>query len=195
MLAIFTLYSLNYTYYTMSYYLKKNQQQQVAQNLIDVFEKDIDLIYEASLFIINWVMSGPKEKQKFYYDVWDIVLKNHIPKQRPILFRSTQRKYKKNRISSFTSSLYCAERFSEDKGYLIICDTEESLEHEKLIRKKGHYKNSFYPIVELLKKAKSKGGWHFSERFLNEYTKEKEYVMYTNFDNMPMFKFCKSKIL
>jgi|SRR5690554_1581372 len=177
----------------MDYYLPKNKRQEVAQNLIDIFEKNAVIKNETTTFIINWVMSGPKEKYKFYYDVWNIVLKNHIPRYRPILFRSTERKYKFDRISSFTSSLYCAERFSDGKGYLIICDTNETLKYEKRVRKRGNYRNSFYPIVELLKKAKSNGGWNFSERFLNEYIREQEYVMSTDFDNMSMFKFCKSR--
>lgn len=93
-----------------------------------------------------------------------------MPKIRPVLFRSSSRIYKHDRISSFTSSLECADKFAKNKGYLIACNTDEYLELEEDIFKiKGYYVKSFYPIFEVLKKAKENGGWGFSEDFFLVY--------------------------
>lgn len=44
------------------------------------------------------------------------------------------------------------------KGYLIVCDTEKYLKNqEEIYNFKGHYEKSFYPIFELLVKAKENG--------------------------------------
>lgn len=173
----------------MMYRFKKHEIPIVTQNLIDILEKDSSILDLTVTFIGNWILSDSKEKNKSYYDIWEIVLKNYIPKTRPILFRSTPRRYKNDRISSFTSSLFCANRFSEGKGFLIICDTNESLQFEEQVYEKGDYRKSFYPLVEVLKKAKDNGGWGFSDYLLNKCIGEEEYIMKTNFDNMHLYKY------
>ena len=171
--------------------IKKEDISKIAQNLIDILEKGSNILPETKKFVGNWIRTTNGEKNKSYYDIWEIVLKNYLPTTRPILFRSTPRIYKNDRISSFTSSLICADRFSEGKGYLIICDTNQSLKFEEILCKKGNYKNSFYPITEILKKAKENGGWGFTDDLLNNYTGEEEYIMKVNFDHMNTYKYYK----
>ncbi|WP_198032303.1 hypothetical protein [Myroides sp. ZB35] len=54
--------------------------------------------------------------------------------------------------------------------------------------KVGGYKRSFYPLVDVLIKAKNEGGWGFSERILNDYIGEQEYIMRINHDWMNFLK-------
>ena len=167
--------------------LNNKQIEEISSNLIELANNKAEIKKDTTDFIANWVMSTHKEKNKSYYKVWEIVLKNYLPKSRPILFRATPRIYKNDRISSFTSSIYCAKKFSNKKGYIIICDTAESLELENRLYKKGNYHNSFYPLYEVLLKAKLEGGWGFSDYFF-EKLGEKEYIMNTNFDEMYILK-------
>ena len=162
------------------YRLSQVQKNEIAQNLIDILQKDVNIIVETRKFICNWIYTGPGEKRKAFFDVWDIVLKNYIPTIRPILFRACGRMGTKDKIASFTGRLECAKRFSEEKGYLLICDTKEKLQFEEEFYKAGEYKNSFYPLANVLRKARDSGGWGFSERFLNDYIGEDEYIMRTD---------------
>jgi len=157
--------------------------------LIDIIDSDICPDDETKIFIDNWIRTERHEKFKAYYDVWEIVLKNFYPKTRPILIRSIPRKSKKEYIASFTNSAYSAQRFSNRKGYWIICDTKDSLlsYHPKNIQ--GKYVNTFYPLSEVLKKAKENGGWGFSKRLLADYTGEDEYIMKIDFSEMQLLKY------
>ena len=159
------------------YRLSQVQKNEIAQNLIDILQKDVNITVEARKFICNWIYTGPREKRKAFFDVWDIVLKNYIPTTRPILFRACGRVGTKNKIASFTGRLECVRRFSEGKGYLLICDTKEKLQFEEEFFKIGEYKNSFYPLANVLRKARDSGGWGFSDRILNDYIGEDEYIM------------------
>ncbi|HML70802.1 MAG TPA: hypothetical protein PKA78_05465 [Macellibacteroides fermentans] len=174
----------------MQYRLSKNQKIDIAQNLIDILEKDSELTVETKSFIYNWIYSDASEKTKAFYDVWDIVLKNYLPKTKPILFRATYRLSKNGKIASFTGKLECARRFGNRKGYLIICDTNETLQFEDKIYQRGHYIHTFYPLVNVLIKAKESGGGGFSERLL-EYINEDEYIMRIDMDNMYGLKWSK----
>ena len=107
------------------YRLSKNQKSEIAQNLIDILQKDINITTQTKSFISNWILTGPNEKRKAFFDVWDIVLKNYQPTTRPILYRSCKRINKNGKIVSFTGSLECARRFGNDRDYLIICDTKD----------------------------------------------------------------------
>lgn len=175
----------------MKYYyrLTAKQKQEIAQNLIDIFDKGASLEKITRIFIGNWIYTDRSEKFKAYYDVWEIVLKNFYPKTRPILIRSVSRKSKLEYIGSFTNSAYSAERFGEGKGYWIICDTKDCLSHIEPKNRKGTYRNTFYPLSELLKKAKKNGGWGFSERLLNTYAGEDEYIMRIDFSVMQLLKY------
>ena len=169
------------------YRLTAIKKEEIAQNLIDIFEKDIIPSADTITFICNWVYTDRSEKFKAYYDVWDIVLRNFIPKTKPILIRSIARKSKSEYIASFTSTAYSAVRFGERKGYWIICDTKDCLPSLEI--NKGKYRNTFYPLSDVLKKAKANGGYGFSDRFLRDYSGEDEYIMKIDFSVMQLLKY------
>jgi len=191
-----------------NYRLSKRKKQEIAQNLIDILEKEQTPLKETVSFIGNWILTPRDEKVKAFYDVWELVLKNYMPKTSPILIRTISRKSKTEYIASFTNSAYCAEKFSRSfskkrtqelsngrtieldgngKGYWVICDTKECLPSSE--KNKGKYRNTFYPLSEVLKKAKHKGGWGFSERLLSEYAGEDEYIMKIDFSVMQLLKY------
>ncbi|NCU05230.1 MAG: hypothetical protein GXC73_14720 [Chitinophagaceae bacterium] len=147
---------------------------------------------QARRFISDWILTGPEEKGKVFFDVWDIVLKSFLPTTRPILFRACDRISKNGKIASFTGSLECARRFSKGKGSLIICDTTKTIAFDEYFKKAGEYNHTFYPLANLLVKAKDSGGWEFSERILNDYSAEDEYIMRINLDHMHSVKWLKT---
>lgn len=171
------------------YRLNEFQKNNISQNLIDILDKDTNPSAETVTFICNWILTDRSEKFKAYYDVWDKVLKNFYPKGRPLLIRSISRKSRHEYIASFTKSAYAAERFGERKGYWIICDTKDALIYDVPIRTPGSYRSTFYPLSDVLKKAKENGGWGFSERFLNTYSREDEYIMKIDFSFMYLLKY------
>ena len=65
------------------------------------------------------------------------------------------------------------------------------LQLEEKYYQPGRYKNTFYPLVTVLQKAKEAGGWGFSERLLNDYIGEDEYIMRVNKSNMHSLKWVK----
>lgn len=174
------------------YRLSKDQKSEIAQNLIDIFQKDANITKQAKTFIGNWILTSSDEKRKAFFDVWDIVLKNYLPTTRPILFRACGRISNSGKIASFTERLECARRFSNGCGSLIICDTKETLKGEEAFYKAGEYKHTFYPLATVLMKAKEAGGWGFSERILNDYKGEDEYIMRINLGNMYCLKWMKN---
>lgn len=177
---------------SFKYRLSPNQKREIAENLIDVLQADVMLTDQTRSFIVNWILTGPEEKRKAFYDVWDIVLKNFLPIRRPVLFRACNRIHGNNRIASFTGRLECARRFSNGKGLLVICDTNETLQYEEEFYKKGDYRHTFYPLVDVLIKARDSGGWGFSERILRDYVGEDEYIMRIDSENVNSFKWIKS---
>lgn len=176
---------------TFQYRLSIQQKSDIAQNLIDIVRKDAIMTSEAGKFIGNWLLTDGGEKRKAFFDVWDIVLKNYLPTTRPILFRACQRVSKIEKIASFTGRLTCASRFSKSGGTLLICDTKEMLELEEKYYKPGGYKHTFYPLVNVLKKAKEAGGWGFSDRLL-DFIGEDEYIMRINPGHMHYLKWVKA---
>jgi len=176
------------------YRLTNDQKIEIAQNLIDILQKDAKITNPTRIFIGNWILSGPQEKRKAFYDVWDIVLKNYLPTTRPILFRACDRISKNGKIASFTGRLECARRISKGKGSLIICDTEETLQFEKKYCMPGEYRHTFYPLVCVLKKVSESDGWGFSEDLLSNYLGEDEYIMKINFGRMYNFKWIKTDV-
>ncbi|MBD8388369.1 hypothetical protein [Dysgonomonas sp. BGC7] len=173
------------------YRLSKNQKDEIAQNLIDILQKGSEIIGLTRGFIIEWCCTDASGKGKALFDVWDIVLKNYLPTTRPFLFRACERLSKNGKIASFTGRLECARRFSDGKGSLIICDTKENLKIDEH-RSPGQYRYSFYPLVNVLEKAKASGGCGFTERFLDEFMGEDEYIMRIDLGNMHCFKWIKS---
>lgn len=77
----------------------------------------------------------------------------------------------------FTGRLESAIRFSKGQGSLIVCDTKDTLLCEEEIYQPGEYKHTFYPLVRVLEKAEASEGWGFSDRLLNDYVGEDEYIM------------------
>lgn len=171
-----------------NYKLTKEEKNIIAQNLMDILQKDASINKLTVTFIGNWILTSTREKTKAFYDVWEIVLKNYMPTTRPILFRACKRVSKNKKIASFTGRLECARRFSEGKDSLIICDTNETLKFERKLYKPGEYKHTFYPISAILKKAKKSGGCGFSEELLNNSLGEDEYIMRVDLENMQSFK-------
>ncbi len=169
------------------YRLTNAKKEEIAQNLIDIFDKDIAPSVDTRRFICNWIQTDRNQKFKAYYDVWEIVLKNYIPKTKPILIRSISRKSKLEYIASFTNTVYSAVRFGAGKGYWIICDTKDCLPSLKI--NKGKYRNTFYPLTDVLKKARANGGYGFSERFLRDYSGEDEYIMKIDYSVMQLLKY------
>ncbi|MEB2774614.1 hypothetical protein SYJ56_04810 [Algoriphagus sp. D3-2-R+10] len=173
---------------TFYYRLSNIEKNRIAQNLIDIFQKDEKITDEARIFIKNWILTVGSEKRKAFFDVWEIVLKNFLPETRPILFRACSRITKKQKVSSFTGSLDCASRFSKRKGFLLMCDTKDTLKYEGELLKPGRYMHTFYPIVDLLKKARDAKDWGFSESFISDYIGEDEYIMKVDWYGMNRFK-------
>ncbi len=176
------------------YRLSKDKKSEIAQNLIDILQGDANITKQTRGFICNWILTGPDEKRKAFFDVWGIVLKNYLPTTRPILFRACERISKKNKIASFTGQLECARRFSKGRGSLMICDTKETLKFEEELYKTGEYKHTFYPLVNVLVKVRDSGGGGFSERILNDYIGEDEYIMRINLRNMHRFRWMKNDL-
>ncbi|MGJ8667545.1 MAG: hypothetical protein ACSHW7_14335 [Patiriisocius sp.] len=52
------------------YRLSENQKEEIAQNLIEILQNDADIANETRTFISNWILTGPEEKRKAFYDVW-----------------------------------------------------------------------------------------------------------------------------
>jgi hypothetical protein len=174
------------------YRLTKATKNEIAQNLIDILQKDASITKDTRIFISNWLYTDYTGKRKAFYDVWDIVLKNYLPTTRPVLFRTCNRIGKNGKIASFTGRLECARRISDGKGSLLICDTNESLKFDEEISNPGEYRYTFYPLVSVLMKARDEGQGELSEGVLR-FIGEDEYIMRIDSSNMHGFKWIKSK--
>lgn len=166
----------------MKYQLSHKQINSIYTNTIAFMESKENLSLETAIFIGNWLGSDSSQKGKSYYDVWDLVLKNYMPSTRPVFYRSCNRR-ENGRIASFTSSIRCANKFSDGKGFLLICDTNETLCCLHLERQ-GDYSHTFFPLVELLRKEAQSPNCRFSKQLLENYIKEDEYIMRVNTDWM-----------
>ena len=170
------------------YRLTKKQKVIIADNLVGILVNGEPILKDTKIFLSNWILTGPDEKRKAFYDVWELVLKNYYPNTRPVLFRSCSRKNLNGKIASFTGRLECTRRFGKGKGLLLVCDTGEILNYASKHYKKGSYRHTFYPIGELLRIARSDGGWGWREEFLNDYIGEDEYIMKLEDANTYSFK-------
>lgn len=174
--------------YTFQYRLSESQKNEIAQNLIDIMQKDAEITKQTVSFVGNWILTGPQEKRKAFYDVWDIVLKNYMPTTRPVLYRACKRISGHGKIKSFTGHLVSAKNFGKGRGFLLMSDTSELLECVEEICQPGEYIHTFYPLVSVLEKAKAAGGCGFSDRLLSEYICEDEYIMRVDLLNMSKLK-------
>lgn len=178
------------------YRLSQRQKESVSENLVAFMGSNVALSQAAATFIGNWILSGPEEKTKAYFDVWDIVLRNYMPAPpRPVLFRSCNR-IVDEKITSFTGNFQSFQRFSQEKGLLLICDTKELLPLGfPNPRPQGQYRNTYFSIAELLKKEAKSPNCHFSDRLINDYVGEDEYIVRTNLNLMSSFKWHRNKNL
>lgn len=174
------------------YRLSRTKKNEIAQNLIDILQKDADILDSTVTFIYNWASTGSTGKRKAFFDVWDIVLKNYLPTTRPILFRTCGRISKNGKIASFTGRLECVRRMSKGNGFLLICDTRETLEYDESLGNVGSYRRTFFPLVDVLIKARDFVGRGFSENFLDEFIGEDEYIMRIDLDHSSSFKCVKN---
>jgi hypothetical protein len=172
------------------YRLSKKTKNEIAQNLIDILQKNATITKQTRIFISNWLLTDHTGKRKAFYDVWDIVLRNYLPTTRPVLFRTCNRIGKNGKIASFTGRLECARRISDSKGSLLICDTNENLRFEEELYNPGEYRHTFYPLVSVLIKARDSERDELSEAAL-QFIGEDEYIMRIDLGNMHGFKWVK----
>lgn len=57
------------------YRLSKVQKREIAQNLVGVLEKNENITGQTRRFTGDWILTGPEEKRKAFFDVWEIVFK------------------------------------------------------------------------------------------------------------------------
>lgn len=156
-------------------------KERIFKNLIAFMVEGTPLTRESRSFIYTWVRQpdGNGRSQSFY-DVWDLVLQNYLPKERPILFRSCKR-LSNRPIQSFTGSVCVAERFSDGHiGHLLICDTKEYLHFED--ETATEHNRSFFPLYQCVEKAMNNTEPCFSEYFYEMCKKEDEYIVRVNHD-------------
>ena len=65
----------------------EQEKQSIADNIVGFTNGTGNLSKEAYSFVLNWILTGPNEKTKAYFDIWDKVLDAYLPSERPILFR------------------------------------------------------------------------------------------------------------
>ena len=149
-------------------------KERIANNIVGFMNGDSLLLPETKEFVVEWVMTGPEEKSKAFFDVWAIVLKRYLPKERPILFRSCMR-VSRRPIQSFTASIRCAEKFSENhKGHVLVCDTKEYLQFEV---EGAEHKRSFFPVYDLVRRDLASETPQFTQHFYDRYYGEDEYIV------------------
>jgi hypothetical protein len=162
-----------------------NKKKRIAKSLISGLTSMRPISKEASSFIIDWCMTGNTGKTQDMYDIWEIVLRNHIPNDTHILFRGCEH-YNSGKIESYTTSISCAKKFrrnepndlDKSEAYLLIMDTRH-LGSRNANLPIGQYQHSYYPIFQLLRKEKIKLNSHFSERFIDNYECEEECIAWT----------------
>ena len=50
------------------YRLSNEVKKEIAQNLIDILRKDVKISEQTRIFISNWILTGPDEKRKAFYE-------------------------------------------------------------------------------------------------------------------------------
>lgn len=156
-------------------------KERIANSIIDFMNGKSPLLPEVKTFIVNWVMTGPEEKSKAYFDIWAIVLKNYLPEERPVLFRSCTR-LSKRPIQCFTGRIRCAERFSDGHGgHVLVCDTKEYLQFET---EDTEHKHSFFSVYDLVRRDLASENPQFTQKFYDDYSGEDEYIVCVDLDWM-----------
>lgn len=154
----------------------EKEKQSIADNIVGFMNDTCNFSEEAKNFISNWILTGPDEKTKAYFDIWSKVLDRYLPTKRPILFRSCLRVSCKP-IQSFSGSMSAVEKFSEGhKGHVLVCDTKEYMKYLNL-EKEHIYKRNFFSIYDLILKDISSSTPHFRQEFYEKYKGEDEYIV------------------
>ena len=176
------------------YRLTQHEKESIGKNFIAFMESSAPLSGASVTFIVNWICSGPEEKTKAFFDVWDFVLRNYMPAPpRPVLFRSCNR-IVDEKITSFTGNFQSFQRFSQGKGLLLICDTKELLPLGfPNPRPQGQYRNTYFSISELLKKEAESPNCQFTDRLIKDFVGEDEYIVRINLNLMSSFKWHRNK--
>lgn len=159
----------------------EQEKQSIADNIVGFTNGTGNLSKEAYSFVLNWILTGPNEKTKAYFDIWDKVLDAYLPSERPILFRSCPRITQKP-IQSFSGSISAVERFSNGhKGHVLICDTNEHMRYLDFQKESVYYRN-FFPIYHLIKKDLATATPHFRKEFYEQYKGEDEYIVRVDYN-------------
>lgn len=155
----------------------------ISQNIVAFMVGGTPLTRESKSFIYTWVRQpdGNGRSQSFC-DVWELVLQNYLPEERPVLFRACTRPSNRH-IQSFTGTISSAQKLSRERpGHLLICDTKEYLYFEN--NATVPHKRSFFPLRKCVEKAMNALDTGFSEDFCEMCKKEDEYIVCVNLDWM-----------
>lgn len=169
--------------------MKKVDKINIAECLVEAIETGVAVDARTHTFVVDWICSGPEEKNQDMQDVWDVVLKNYYPKERPVLFRATAY-INDGKIESYTGKFGVAETFLRQcgkDGKLLICDTDDYIVSE-YIRGKGAYEGTFFPLSRLLENEMELEESLFVKNFMRQYIGEDEYIMRTEVN---MITICK----
>lgn len=154
----------------------EREKQSIADNIIGFMNDTCDLSKEAAGFISNWVLTGPDEKTKAYFDIWNKILDSYLPTERPILFRSCLRLSRKP-IQSFSGKISAVEAFSNGhKGHVLVCDTNEYMRYLDF-QKESVFQRNFFPVYDLVEKNFSSATPHFTQTLYEQYKGEDEYIV------------------
>ena len=162
----------------------------ISKNIIAFMVEGTPLTIESRACIYTWVRQpdGNGRSQSFC-DVWELVLQNYLPKERPILFRVCA-KPSKRPIQSFTGTISAAQKLSRERpGHLLICDTKEYLHYED--EATVPHKRSFFPLRECVEKAMNNSEAAFLDSFFKMCQKEDEYIVRVNLGGMYDLKWSK----
>ncbi len=154
-------------------------KQRISQNIVAFMVGGTPLTRESRSFIYTWVRQpdGNGRSQSFY-DVWDLVLQNYLPQDRPVLFRACTR-LSNRAIQSFTGTISAAQKLSRERpGRLLICDTKECLHGED--ETTVPHMRSFFPLRECVEKAMNTSEPAFLDSFCEMCKKEDEYIVRVN---------------
>lgn len=75
-----------------------------------------------------------------------------------------------------------------DSGKVTTMKQITNKEYEEWQKSPGNYSRSFFPVAELLRKEAENTPCKFSPKFLEEYTKEDEYITRVNLNCMYVCK-------
>lgn len=54
---------------TFHYRLSNDRKHEIAKNLVGILKNDENITEQTRTFINNWILTGPKEKRKAFFDI------------------------------------------------------------------------------------------------------------------------------